>query len=147
MQEQAQAYLVHRVRFGKRERLANKPPDPLAQRIVPPLDMVGLPALFADRVMLLIRNDLLISVPEVRINRSPLVGRRDARPQQMARGLAAVADSRGDNLAGSSAEREPNPALVLLEADERPEFIEFQRLVEFCFHERLLQGRQELDFF
>ena len=52
MQKQAQTYLVHLLRFGKRERLPNEASESLSQRQVPPLDMRREAAFFTRRRVL-----------------------------------------------------------------------------------------------
>lgn len=65
MQEQAQAEVVHFVRFRKRKRLSDEPGQTLTQRVVEPLNVAGLTVAFAGRPMLFLRHDLLVGIPEV----------------------------------------------------------------------------------
>lgn len=65
MQEEPEADLVHLVTFAERERLADKAAQALAQREIPAFHVVGLPALFTDRLVLLGREHCLVRFPEV----------------------------------------------------------------------------------
>lgn len=118
MKKQVQTNLVHQVRFGKGQDLSNKARQPLPQGLVPAFDVRCLPGVFAARRALLIRNDLLISFPEIRITVRGLVTRRDRRPQLLTGLCTPVADDEGHDLASRPTQRNPAPALVGAAADE-----------------------------
>lgn len=99
MEEEPQADLVHVVALGEGERLAHESTHPLAQAEVPALDVIGLAALFSDRHVLVLGDDLLVALPEVRVAVELAVVFGDALPQPAARALAAVAEDVGDDLA------------------------------------------------
>ena len=128
---------MHRVVFGERKRPPHKTSKPLAQHVVEALHMTGLARAFARRPVLLLGQHLGVGRPKVRVEQAALVTSGDALPQQAAGLLAATADHVGEDLPRPAALGQSHPALVLAPKDERPEFIEFQRL-------RLLRGRQGL---
>ena len=109
--------------------------------------MTGLTRAFARGFMLLVRQHLLVSIPEVAVQHAPLVRLQNALPQQSASGFATVTDGVSDDLAGSAALGQPNPAFVLAATNERSKFIEFQNIRLFGLCQRLLQGRQLSGFF
>jgi hypothetical protein len=69
--------LMHHLALGEGERFAHEAAQPLAQREIPPLHVVGLSAVFAHRFMLLLGHDVTIRLPEVgaaeRGSRSPQI--------------------------------------------------------------------------
>lgn len=65
VQEQLKATLVHALRLAGRERLADEPAQALAERVVEPLDVVGLAAALAEGDVLALRRCLLGRLPEV----------------------------------------------------------------------------------
>lgn len=128
VQKHPQTYLVHLVTFRERERLPDEPPQALTHDVVEALNVAGLAFAFARRLMLLVRQHLLVSLPEVAIKESFFVRLGDAFPQQGARFLAAVANDKSDDLPCSSALGQPNPAFVLAPIDKRPHLIEFENV-------------------
>jgi len=152
MDKQGQAELVHPVALAERERLPDEPGQPLPQRVVPPLNVTGLAVALVRGLVLLVRDDLAIGVPEVGVAEQPPVGGRDTLPQPLASFLAPVAHRKGDDLARPAAQGQPDPPLVLATEDERPEFvesefIEFQHVALTRRLECLRQRRQGLGFF
>ena len=116
--------------------------------------MAGLPCAFSRRVVLLGRQHLRVSRPEVGVAQALLVPLGDAAPQHAASGFAAASDGTFQvcqcirhDLAGSSALGQPHPALVLIilvlaEPHEGPRFIEFKNIAFLGLRQRCLQGRQ-----
>ena len=92
VQEQEQASLVHHITLRERERPTHQASQPLAQHIVEALNVASLARAFACRPMLLLRQHLGISRPEVREKQTTLVRGRDALPQSAAGGFIAAAD-------------------------------------------------------
>jgi hypothetical protein len=84
----------------KTKRLTDETCQALAQRVVKPLDMCGLSRFFSDWLMLLIGNDRLIGRTEIGIARSLPIDPWNSAPQLSTRGLTAISERKGDNLAG-----------------------------------------------
>ena len=91
VQEQEQAPPVHFGTLAEGQALANKTTQPLAQGVVEAFDMVGLPAVFANSVMMSLRHNLSISLPEVRVGSLVAVTRRNALPKTTAGWLVPCA--------------------------------------------------------
>ncbi len=126
MNEQPQTNLVHPIRLRERQSFSDEARQPLPQCVVPPLDMSGEAAVFAARRMLRCRDDVAISLPEIRVAVRRAIGCRDALPELTASRFRAVADDISHDLARAPRERDPNPALAALLAHKRPEFVQFQ---------------------
>src|SRR4051794_5397392 len=99
MQEQKQPCPVQGIALGERERFPYELSQPLAQRVVPPLDVRRLALSFAGRPMLCVWNHASIRLPEVRG-----AGRRAPRrghmlPEITATLLAAITQTAGHHLA------------------------------------------------
>lgn len=71
-------------------------------------------AVFATRRMLLCRDDILVSLPEIGITMSRAITLRHLLPELTASGFSTVTDDKRDDLAGATAQRDPNPALATL---------------------------------
>ena len=56
---------VIRQLLGKRKRLADQPRDPLSQRAVESLDVIGYPLSLFDDPMLLFGNDTFVGLPSI----------------------------------------------------------------------------------
>lgn len=109
--------IMHKITLGKRQRLANQAPHPLADGIIVALNVVGLPAPLAA-VVLGRGHDLRISRPEVAVAQTAFVAGGNALPQHATRRCAATTQSIGDDLPGAPAQRQPQPTLVF--ASEHP---------------------------
>jgi hypothetical protein len=68
--------------------------------------------------MLLFRDDVLISFPEIAITMSRAITLRHLLPEFATSHFAAVADDERDDLACATAQRDPNPALATLLENE-----------------------------
>jgi hypothetical protein len=112
MQKEAQTKLVHLLRLGKRQGLAHKACESLSQRVVPALDMGGLPGLFAARRMVLVGQDFLIGFPKVRKAMPAPKHRRNALPQLLTSGGAAIPRHIGNDLPGLAAQGNPDPMFI-----------------------------------
>ena len=149
MNEQTQTNLMHPLRLRERQRLSDEARQSLPQRVVPPLDMSGQPAVFATRCMLVGWDDLAISLPEIRVAMSHAIERRDALPQLAASCGRAVAHHIRHDLARAPRERDPNPAFAALLAHKRPELVEFQLVARGRLRreQRRAQGWEACRFF
>ncbi len=94
VQEQAQAYLVHLIVLGKRQRSPDETPQPLPQNVVEPLNVAGLSSPFARGLMLVSGHYIGIDRPEIRVTEAALVSCWDAFPQKAASRFAPVASPR-----------------------------------------------------
>ncbi len=68
--------------------------------------------LFAGSGMLRGGNHQLVRFPEIAVAMAALVAVRDALPQLLTSGLAAITDDVSDDLTSRSTEGNPNPALT-----------------------------------
>ena len=92
VQEQLKATLVHALRLAERERLADEPAQALAERVVEPLDVVGLAAALAEGNVLALRRCLLGRLPEVGESQRMTQDGRHPLPEQATGLLALVVD-------------------------------------------------------
>lgn len=96
---------MHDDRFRKRQRLSYQAGKTLPQRVVEALDVVGLPAAFADRRMLIRRQDNRIGFPQVMKAVGGPIGGGNGVPKALASFETAVANGIGDDLTGTTAQR------------------------------------------
>lgn len=99
---------------------------PLAQGIVEAFNMVGEAAVFAHSLVLSLRNNGLVSPPEVAIKDTLLVVSRDSVPELFACCLTPSTDHASYDLPRSLTEHQPDPALVLFMTHKRPQLVKFQ---------------------
>ncbi len=118
MNEQSQTNLMHPLRLRERQRLSDEACQALAKCVVPPLDMRRQSAVFAARRMLLCRDHLAISLPEVSVTMSRLISGWEALPQLLASRLRAVAHDIRHDLTSAPRERDPNPSLAAFLEDK-----------------------------
>ena len=111
MDEDLDGSLVHKIRFGKGERLSHQSPHSLADRVVVAFNMVCFATPLAA-VVLSSRHHLSISRPKIAVAEAAFVSGRDALPQHTTSGLTATANSISDDLSGATAQRQPQPTLV-----------------------------------
>ena len=130
------------IQFGKRQGFANEPGQALSQSIEPALDVIGFATVFAHRLMPVSRKNTLISTPEITKRETPFVGQWNAMPELQTTGFTAVADEVGDNLPRAAAQRDPNPALVGFLEHKRPQFIQFQHIIQLGLKQGCLQRWQ-----
>lgn len=133
--------------FGKRQRFADISANALPQGVVPAFDMRRFPRLFADAPMRFIGKHLRVGVPEIAETHAPSVRRRNPTPQPSTRAGAPVTNHEGDDLACPAAQDHPEPPFPCPLPHKRPDVIEFQHIIWENGPQRLLQGRQALDFF
>lgn len=103
---------MHQLRFREGQRFSNEARQPLAQGIIPAFDVRGLPRIFATRRMLLSRDDLLVSFPEIAVAVSAAIGHGNPLPKLAAGVRAAVTNKVSDDLPCRTAQRNPNPAFI-----------------------------------
>ena len=131
MKKQKQTVLVHGVSLGKREGAPHKATQPLPEYVVEPLNMTRLSLPLTCRPMLLCGKDFGIRFPEVGEQQTTLVAFGNTLPQQATRLLASVSDGIRDNLTGSAALGQPDPAFVSPALDERPHLVHLQNVSLF----------------
>jgi len=90
----------------------------LPQRVVPPLDMGSQAGLFASGGVLLEGDHQLVRFPEITVAMTAFVSSRDALPQLLTSGLAAITDDVGHDLASRATQRNPNSTLARLFQDK-----------------------------
>lgn len=129
---------VHRVTFGKGERLAREPAHSLPESEVEAFQAVGRP-LFLLLVELLWGHNQSISGPGIGKSAAAFVVLRHLVPQLLACRGGVVAWHPRHDLASSAAQRHMNPHLVLLAGHIRPELIQLQLIAFLSGQERLLQ--------
>ncbi len=86
----------------------------------------GEAAVFAHSLVLSLRNNGLVSPPEVAIKDTLLVVSRDSVPELFARCLTPSTHNTRHDLPCSLTERQPDPALVLFMTHKRPQLVKFQ---------------------
>lgn len=88
--------------------------------------MGGFTCLFADRRVLFLWDDCLIRSPEIREAMASTVRCWNGLPQGATGALAAVSNSIGHHLTALAAQGNPDPDLIGLFANKRPQIIQFQ---------------------
>ena len=92
--------------------------------------------------------DVVVTLQMVGIKGALAVGQRDATPKQTGGRIVARTQRVGDDLAGASAERQPqpdHPAPAV--TDEGPQLVQFQNVIRLGGGQGRLQGRQAQGFF
>ena len=128
MNEERQSDFVKLIRFGERQRPADKACQALAQGQNPALNMRSQAGFLPHRLMGFRRKHLLVGLPEIAKRGTGFVAFRDGFPQLAAGGGTAVADDKGYHLAGSTTQSQPNPAFLALFEHKRPQFVKFQHI-------------------
>lgn len=147
MEEEAETGFMHEEGFGERQRQANKTSQALAQGIIPPFHMGGLPRLFAARPMLFVGNDRLIRRPEIGEADPCAIGFRDGLPEALTGVLATIPNRIGHDLAGSTTQGNPNPHLLALLTDKGPQLIQFEYLTGLGRNQGLAERWKGQPFF
>ena len=103
--------------FGKRQRPADKTPQPLPQCVVPSLNMCCFTRFFAHRLMFLTQQAKYLFVRFPKVAESGAVSIRSwyPRPQTPTAFFATVTNEVGNNLACPTTQGYPNPALVFFD--------------------------------
>ena len=120
--------------FRKRECSAYQSTTALAQRIIEPLDMIGLTTLLPDRPMPFGWQDGRIRLPKIRVaDRTLAIDHRKRGPEFARCGFGSRPNRHAHDFACVAIERKPDPFLAAFLADKRPEFITFQNQAPlFC---------------
>jgi hypothetical protein len=151
MKEEQETGFEHDLGLGKREGHADEAGQPLAQRVVPPLDMGGFSGLFAHGSMLLLRDDRSIHSQKVCEAMSLLREGWDRLPQALTGGTASVAYGISDHLTRLTTQSDPNPGVVRFFEHKRPEFVQFQDrgsgILWIRGYQGCTEGRKLSDFF
>jgi hypothetical protein len=107
-----------RIRFGKRQRPADKTPQSLPQCVVPSLNMCCFTRFFTNRLVFLAQQAkyLLISFPEVAEGDTMSISDWYPRPQTPTAFFATVANEVGNNLACPTTQGYPNPSFVFFDS-------------------------------
>ena len=112
--------------LGERQRFPDQTRDTLPQRVIEALDVLGSPGVLRDGFMLLRRNDTAISVVLIRVECGlRTVHPRDLGPQLSCALSIAIADVKGDDLAGPGIHGDPDPLFIRPLPDEAPRLIGF----------------------
>lgn len=99
-------------------------------------------------VVLLAREDIIVTFQRIGMQVSLTVGRWNACPEQPGRGIAARAQGVSHDLTGSTAQGRPqpdNPQAAM--PDKTPQFIHSQYVLRLWGRQSRLQGRQRQGFF
>ena len=111
--------------------------------------MVGQAGVFTDRLMLLVGEDGLIGPPEVGVDGALPVVLGYGPPQLPTGRFTPSPNDTGDDLPGSFAQGEPDPALIAFVTHKRPKLVKFQLNLfgSGGFKERLFKRWQAQGFF
>ena len=113
--------------LGKGERFSDQPRDPLSQRTVESLDVIGYPLLLFDDLMLLCWNHTHISLPAICIEPRMLsVALGYQLPKGFGTNSTPVSDMECDNLPTTPVHSNPYPLLVGFLTDEAQHLIDFR---------------------
>ena len=114
MDEHLQGCLMKQVRFRKGKGTPNKPPQSLAQDVIPPFNMSGFTGFFTNRLMSFSQQTkyLFVRFPKITEGGTMSIRSGYPRPQTPAAFFASVANEVRNNLTGSPTESYPDPAFV-----------------------------------
>lgn len=115
---------MHCLRFGKRQTPTHEATEPLAQRVIPSLNVRRLPQVFTTGRVLIVRYDLVIGFQEIRVAMAGLISFRNRFPELATSLLTTVADDVSHNLARCTAQRKPDPAFVDAPEDKEPHLVQ-----------------------
>ena len=130
---------MREVRLGEGEGSANGAGLALAQGVIPPLHMSGLPIAFAHPARSLAREDLAITLPQLTKAATAFVGRGNAPPQLPTRPGTGIPQDKSHALARTPTQRGPQPSLLSLLAPKAPHFIPLQLIPSPRGHQRLFE--------
>jgi hypothetical protein len=138
---------VHEAAFAEGERLTDESCQPLSQRVVEPLDVIGFSFVLVDRPVMPFGNHCKIGFPEVGVGSFITIAFGYPAPEQLAGHFASIAQRVSDYLPRSAAKRQPEPHLIALGRNKRPEFIQFQNIATLRGQNRIRKVRQRRCFF
>ncbi len=114
MEKEFQTGIMHKQRFGERERFANKATQPLSQRVIPSLHMRRFSRFFSDCCMLFFWNHRLVSFPKIRVTMPFTIGLGNGFPQHLTCFLTSISHCVCDNLTRLATQCYPYPCLIRL---------------------------------
>ena len=106
------------IRFGERQRFANKASQALAQGQNPALDMGCQPSLLTQGLMGLFWKNVLICFPKVTVTGRLLLFVWNLLPQLLAGHFAEVANDQRHDLVSAAAQGQPYPTFLALFEDK-----------------------------
>jgi hypothetical protein len=117
MNKHLQGRFMIRIRFGKRQRSADKTTQPLPQCVIPSLNMRCFARFFTNRLMFFTQQAkyLVVRFPKVAESGTVSISKWYPRPQTPTALFAAVTNEVGNNLACSTAQGYPNPSFVFFD--------------------------------
>ena len=133
--------------FGEGVGPAHQPAQAGTQRAKPAFGVIGLALGLAAETMGAWWKSTLVGQPEITARGAAAVILRHLLAQAERTVLAAISNGVGHDLAGSPAERHPQPALLRLALHEAPEFIQLQHVAVLAGQERVLERREGRHFF
>jgi len=137
MQEELDDALMHVKGFGEGQGFAHQTPEALAQGVVESLDGVG-GAFGICGLVLGRREHVVIAFQMIGAHQALTVGGWDPGPQQLSRGIVARAQGVGDDLAGASAQSQPQPDHAPpTMANEGPQRVQFQDIIRLSGYQIL----------
>jgi hypothetical protein len=104
--------------------------------------MAGLSTVFPDRLMSIGGKYPLIGIPEITERVTTFVSKWNAPPKLETTRFGAVSNVIGNNLAGATTQRHPNPALLIFAEHKRPDFIQLQHIIPVGLCQGVFQGGQ-----
>jgi hypothetical protein len=131
--------------LGKGQGFADKARQTLAKGGVPTFRMSGVSSVLADRMMGTAGQNSLICEPEVSLDSTATVSRRNSLPQTTAGHGTPVPNHKGNTLAGAAARRRPQPGFIRLAIDESPQLVRFQDITLSLGQQPVPHARQLLN--
>lgn len=130
--------------FGKGQGFTHKATNALTKGAVPTLLVSGQSGFLANKMMGALREDGLISLPEIAVRSAATIGTWNGLPQPTTSVGTAVTKHEGDNLTGAAAQSCPQPDGVVLARDEGPQLIDFQHVTALLGQQTVRQAWQAL---
>src|SRR5260221_2004455 len=130
--------------FGKGQGFTHKATNALTKGAVPTLLVSGQSGFLANKMMGALREDGLISLPEIAVRSAATIGTWNGLPQPTTSVGTAVTKHEGDNLTGAAAQSCPQPDGVVLARDEGPQLIDFQHVSALLGQQTVRQAWQAL---
>jgi hypothetical protein len=112
MEKEFQTGIMHKQRFGERERFANKTTQPLSQRVIPSLHMRRFSGYFSDCCMSFFWNHRLVSFPKIRVTIPCTIGLGNGFPQHLTGFLTSISHRLCHDLTRLATECYPDPCLI-----------------------------------
>ena len=139
---------MHTGAFGKGKGFAHESPETLAQGVVEALDVICRTSFGVAGLMLAGRQDIVVALQMIGIQRALTVSRRDTRPKEPGGGVIAWPQGISDDLAGAPTEGQPQPDhSTPTMTHKSPQFIPFQDIIRLSGGQGRLQRRHPQGFF